>query len=369
MAHKDHFIALDGLRGVAALVVIVMHRGRWWNPEGGFLGHGYLAVDFFFLLSGFVIAFAYDGRMAAGLSPLRFMGLRLIRLYPLILLGMLLGALWPAIQLMMHARGAPTPGEFAVNLARGLLLIPDDQAPGRGDSIFPLNGPTWSLFFELVANLAYALAGRRLTTRVLAVIVALSGVALAYLAFHGGIDVGGRPSTILGGIPRTAFGFFGGALLYRVLTSARQRGWSPPTLKAPFLTTAVVLLAILATPSRYAWNPWFNLFAVGVAFPLLVALAAAPGPAKGHGAKLCKLAGDLSYPVYVLHYPIYVLIGGLGLGLARIPAHAPWIGLVSAAIIIATAWVVLKLYDEPLRRRLMTGFKARTLAAPAGAKG
>ncbi len=369
MAHKDHFIALDGLRGVAALAVIVMHRGRWWNPEGGFLGHGYLAVDFFFLLSGFVIAFAYDGRMATGLSPLRFMGLRLIRLYPLILLGMLLGALWPAIQLMMQSRGAPDPAEFAINLTRGLLLIPDDQALGRGDSIFPLNGPTWSLFFELVANLVYALAGRRMTTRVLAAIVALSGAALAYLAFHGGIDVGGRPATILGGIPRTAFGFFGGALLYRVLALAALRGWRPPTLKAPFVTTAVLLVAILATPSRFAWNPWFNLFAVGVAFPLLVALAAAPGPAKGHGAKLCKLAGDLSYPVYVLHYPIYVLIGGLGLGLAKIPAHAPWIGAASAAIIIAAAWVALKLYDEPLRRRLMSGLKPRPVAAAAGAKG
>ena len=369
MAQKDHFIALDGLRGVAALVVLIMHRGRWWYPEGGFLGHGYLAVDFFFLLSGFVIAFAYDGRMATGLSPWRFMSLRLIRLYPLILLGMLLGALWPAIQLMMHARGAPAPTDFAINLTRGLLLIPDDHALGRGDSIFPLNGPTWSLFFELVANLAYALAGRRMTNQVLAVIVALSGAALVWLAFHGGIDVGGRPSTILGGIPRTAFGFFGGVLLYRGLSYARGRGWRLPALKAPFLTTAVLLLAILATPSRYAWNPWFNLFAVGVAFPLLVALATAPGPAKGYGAKLCRLAGDLSYPVYVLHYPLYVLIGGVGLGLAGIPAHAPWIGMATAAIIIAAAWIVLKVYDEPLRRRLMSSVKPRPIAAVAGVQG
>ncbi len=369
MAHKDHFIALDGLRGVAALVVIVMHRGRWWHTEGGFLGHGYLAVDFFFLLSGFVIAFAYDGRMATGMSPWRFMGLRLIRLYPLILLGMLLGALWPAIQLMMQARGAPEPGEFAINLTRGLLLIPDDHARGRGDSIFPLNGPTWSLFFELAANLVYALIGRRLSTLELAVIVAISGAALAYLAFNGGVDVGGLPRTFWAGVPRTAFGFFGGALLYRCHTAAAARGWRLPTLKAPFVTTAVLLVAILAAPNRFAWNPWFNLFALGVAFPLLVALAAAPGPAQGHGAKLCKLAGDLSYPVYVLHYPIYVLIGGLGLRLAKIPAYAPWIGMAGAAIVIAAAWIALKFYDEPLRRRLMNGFRTRAVAATAGAKG
>ena len=365
MAHKDHFIALDGLRGVAALVVIVMHRGRWWYPEGGFLGHGYLAVDFFFLLSGFVIAFAYDGRMAAGMSPWRFMGLRLIRLYPLILLGMLLGALWPAVQLAMSARGAPDGADFALNLTRGLLLIPDDHAIGRGDSIFPLNGPTWSLFFELVANLAYALIGRRLSIRVLAAIVAVSGAALAWLAFNGGIDVGGLPRTFWGGVPRTAFGFFGGALLYRGLTVAAARGWRPPALKAPFVTTAVLLVAILATPNRFAWNPWFNLFALGVAFPLLVALAAAPGPANGHGAKACKLAGDLSYPVYVLHYPIYVLIGGLGLQMAHIPVITPWIGVAGAAVIIVCAYAALKLYDEPLRRRLMNGVKARPVVATA----
>ncbi len=365
MAHKDHFIALDGLRGVAALVVIVMHRGRWWYPQGGFLGHGYLAVDFFFLLSGFVIAFAYDSRLQAGMSPWRFMGLRLIRLYPLIFLGMMLGAAWPIIQLLMQSRGAPDPVDLAVNLGRGLLLIPDDHALGRGDSIFPLNGPTWSLFFELAANLVYALAGRRMTMRVLTVIVTLSGAAMAWMAFHGGVDVGGRPATILGGVPRTAFGFFGGALLYRGLTAAAARGWRLPAIPAPFVTTAVLLVAILAMPSRFFWNPAFSLFALIVAFPLLVALAAAPGPAKGHGARLCKLAGDLSYPVYVLHYPVYVLIGGLGLGLAKIPGHAPWLGIAGAAIVLVGAYAALKLYDEPLRRRLMAGAKPRTVIATA----
>lgn len=363
MAHKDHFIALDGLRGVAALVVLVMHRGRWWYPQGGFLGHGYLAVDFFFLLSGFVIAFAYDGRMAAGLGPWRFMALRLIRLYPLILLGLLLGALWPAIQLAMGARGAPNPADFALNLVRGLFLIPDDHAIGRGDSIFPLNGPTWSLFFELVANLAYALIGRRLSMRVLGAIVAVSGAIMVYLAFHGGLDVGGLPRNALGGVPRTAFGFFGGVLLFRTLAAAAQRGWRPPALPAPFLITAVALVALLSTPSRFAWNPYFNLFTILIAFPLLVTLAAAPGVARGHGAKLCKLAGDLSYPIYVLHYPIYVLIGGLGLGMAKLTAPAPWIGLAGAATVIVAAWLALKLYDEPLRRRLTQAMRSRTAAA------
>lgn len=364
MAHKDHFIALDGLRGVAALVVLIMHRGRWWYPQGGFLGHGYLAVDFFFLLSGFVIAFAYDSRFQGGMSVWRFMALRLIRLYPLILLGMLLGALWPAIQLLREARGAPPAGEFGTNLLRGLLLIPDDHAIGAGDSIFPLNGPTWSLFFELLANLVYALIGRRLTLPVLAAIVAASGAALAWLAFHGGVDVGGLPRNVLGGVPRTAFGFFGGVLLYRAIQAGAARGWRMPALPAPFVTAAIILVAVLATPSRFAY-PWFNLFALLIVFPLLVALAAAPGVAKGRGARFCKLAGDLSYPVYVLHYPIYVLIGGLGLGMARLQLPAPWLGIGAALVVIACAYAALKLYDEPLRRRLTAGLKPRAVPAVA----
>jgi peptidoglycan/LPS O-acetylase OafA/YrhL len=365
MAHKDHFIALDGLRGVAALVVLVMHRGRWWYPPGGFLGHGYLAVDFFFLLSGFVIAFAYDQRMASGLSVVRFMALRLIRLYPLILAGLLLGALWPAIQLARGAHAAPEPAEFAANFVRGLVLIPDHTAAGPGDSIFPLNGPTWSLFFELVANLTYALIGRRLTVKVLAVIVAGSGAVMIYLAFHGGVDVGGLPRNVLGGLPRTALGFFGGALLYRVVVAAEVRGWRAPALPAPFVTTAILLVALLATPGRLSWNPWFCLFTLMIAFPALVTLAAAPGIARGHGAKFCKLAGDLSYPVYVLHYPLYVLIGGLGLQMAKVPLVTPWIGLASAVFIVACAYAVLKLYDEPLRRRLTNGLRRRAVVATA----
>jgi peptidoglycan/LPS O-acetylase OafA/YrhL len=365
MNSKEHFLALDGLRGVAALAVLVLHRGRWFYEPGGFLGHGYLAVDFFFLLSGFVIAFAYDGRIRDGLGVWAFMRLRLIRLYPLIFLGMLLGALWPLIRLMAGMKGAPAPDALAIDLLRGLLLIPDNYAPGPGDSIFPLNGPTWSLFFELAANLAFVLIGPRLTTRVLAVIVALSAVALTVTAFQGGVDVGQRPSTLWGGFPRVGVGFFGGVLLYRVIAAARARGWSAPVLPAPFLVTALCLVAILSVPRRY--GPEFDLLALFVLFPVLVTLAAAPGTSGGYGARLCRLAGDLSYPVYVLHYPLYVLIGGLGFQMAGIVLSVPLRGIVSATIVIVIAWLVLKLYDEPLRRRLMQAVKRP--ATPATVEG
>ena len=365
MTSKQHFLALDGLRGVAAVVVLVMHRGRWFYPPGGFLGHGYLAVDFFFLLSGFVIAFAYDDRIAAGRSPWRFMGLRLIRLYPLIFLGMLLGAIWPIVRTAMEVRGAIGPGEISYDLVRGLLLIPDNYAPYPGDSIFPLDGPCWSLFFELVANLAFALIGPRLRMKPLAAIVAASAAIMAWLAFHGGVDVGGRPAFLLGGFPRTSLGFFGGVLLFRLIAAGRRRGWTMPSIPAPFLSTGVILVGLLATPSHYHWNPYFDLACLLVLFPALVTAAAAAVPAHGAGARICRLAGDISYPLYVLHYPLYVLIGGLGFDLAQLDMPTPWRGVLADIVIIGAAWLALKLYDEPVRRRLMLGLKARL--APAAA--
>ena len=312
-----------------------------------------------------MIAFAYDVRIASGLSPWRFMGLRLIRLYPLIFLGTLLGAIWPIVRMAFDDPGALGPGEIAYDLVRGLLLIPDNYAPSPGDSIFPLDGPAWSLFFELAANLAFALIGPRLKLKPLTAIVAISAALMTYLAFHGGVDVGGRPAYLLGGFPRTALGFFGGALLYRLIAAGRLRGWTMPILPAPFATTAIVLLGLLATPSHYHWNPLFDLACLLGLFPLLVATAAAAVPAQGFGARFCRLAGDISYPLYVLHYPLYVLIGGLVFQGAGIDMPTPWRGLFADAVIIGAAWLALKLYDEPVRRRLMLGVKARL--APAAA--
>lgn len=363
MSTKDHFLALDGLRGVAAVAVLVMHRGRWFYPPGGFIGHGYMAVDFFFLLSGFVIAFAYDDRVRGGLGVAGFMRLRLIRLYPLIFLGMLLGAAWPLLRLALHMRGAPALGDFASDLLRGLLLIPDHVAQSPGDSIFPLNGPTWSLFWELAVNLVYVLIGPRLTWKPLIAIFAASAALMLFTAFHGGVDVGGRPSNILAGLPRTGMGFFGGVLLYRAIAAARRRGWSAPAIPAPFLTSAVILVAILCVPGRF--HPVFDLLALFLLFPAIIVLASAPGPAHGRGARLARIAGDLSYPLYVLHYPLYVLIGGLVFQLGGIDLPAPWRGLISASAVIALSWLALKLYDEPLRRRLMQRDKRGALPAAA----
>jgi peptidoglycan/LPS O-acetylase OafA/YrhL len=342
---KQYFLALDGLRGVAALTVMVMHRGRWYYEPGGFLGHAYLAVDFFFLLSGFVIAFAYEDRLRSGLTFGRFTQLRLLRLYPLIALGMLTGALWAMAQWTFDLPGSRATGDLWQALGRHLLLIPTLGKNPAG--IFPLNGPTWSLFFEIAINLVYALVLRWLRLRWVIAIVAVSALALVWYALSGDVDVGPTPRTFLGGFPRTAFGFFGGVLLFRLMRAKKL-----PTVGAPIWGLGLALLVVFTTPKfAPAANAVFDLACLFVLFPAILSLGAHAGPSRWDA--ISRVSGALSYPIYVLHYPLYMVIGGLLL-MAGSPLGPPLQGLVAGALVVGISWAALKLYDEPLRAWLAT---------------
>lgn len=358
---KQHFLALDGLRGVAALTVMVMHRGRWYYAPGGFLGHAYLAVDFFFLLSGFVVAFAYEDRLRSGMTFSKFTRLRLIRLYPLIALGMLIGAFWAMAQWRFDLPGSRATGDLWQALGRHLLLIPALARNPAG--IFPLNGPAWSLFFEIAINLVYAVALRWLRLRWVIAIVAVSAVALAWYALSGDVDVGPTPRTFWGGFPRTAFGFFGGVLLYRLM-----RMKTLPTVGAPVWGLALALLVVFTTPKFMpAANAVFDLACLFVVFPVILSLGAHAGRSRWDAAN--RVSGALSYPVYVLHYPLYMVIGGLLL-MAGSPLPPPFQGVFAGAVVVAVSWLALKLYDEPLRAWLSTAaFKAWRRRVPSAAAG
>lgn len=138
------FHTLDAMRGVAALAVVLVHVAAYSGVN--LAPGGNLAVDFFFALSGFVIARAYSARLRSGLSWLRFAEIRLVRLYPLVLLGCGFGLVKMLFQIGMGHETAPSWGQFAWILILNPLLLP---APGV--YLFPLNNPAWSLFFELFA--------------------------------------------------------------------------------------------------------------------------------------------------------------------------------------------------------------------------
>ena len=193
---KPHYEILDGLRGVAALVVIWYHvfEGFATSPLDQKFNHGYLAVDFFFILSGFVVGYAYDDRwrkrpgnasgVCGGMGIKDFLKRRLVRLHPMVMLGAVLGAVTFLIQGSVQWDGTHVPfGAVMLAMLLGMFLIP--AYPGapyevRGNNeMYPLNGPSWSLFFEYIGNILYALVLRRLSTRSLAVVVAVSGLGLA----------------------------------------------------------------------------------------------------------------------------------------------------------------------------------------------
>lgn len=320
--------ALDGLRGLAAVGVLLYHLGGWtYRPW--LMAHGYLAVDFFFCLSGFVLAHAYGDRRIGWIG---FMRARLTRVWPLIGLSMLAGAL-----VMIGHRNA-----ILECLVMGLLVLPriwvadeDSFSP-----LFPLNPPAWSLFLELLAG-ALWFPVRRLSTLWLVLVIIVSGGLLIGIGYGmGGVQTGWDRATYWIGVIRTIFPFALGWACYRI----------QPYLRAslPAWLLALILFAVLATPPLL-YTATFDLVCVAVVFPLIVLLGHRD-PA-GRAATVFRLSGEVSYPLYALHWVTWELLlrsfralGGKGYPLGFVAG--------AAVLIVLAAWAMLKLYDLPVRRWL-----------------
>lgn len=364
---KPHYELLDGLRGVAALLVVWYHLFEAFatSPVDQRFNHGYLAVDFFFLLSGFVIGYAYDERWGRGLRMRDFIKRRLIRLHPMVVLGALLGAAAFFVQGSVRWNGEPvSTGMVLAALLCGLLLIP--AWPGAGHEVrgngemYPLNGPGWSLFFEYLGNLLYMLLLRRLPTRWLTLLVALTGAALAAFAIgdlsgYGHLGVGWTlaGSNFPGGMLRLLFAFPAGLLLARRFRPVRIRG--------AFWLCSLSLAVLLAMPyvgseQNHLFNGLYDTLSTLLLFPLLLWLGASGHATDAATARICGFLGDISYPLYMVHYPsmylFYAWVWNHGYTFSEV-----W--TVAAALFagnILLAWFVLKIYDEPLRRLLTARF-------------
>ena len=364
---KPHYELLDGLRGVAALLVVWYHLFEAFatSPVDQRFNHGYLAVDFFFLLSGFVIGYAYDERWGRGLRMRDFIKRRLIRLHPMVVLGALLGAAAFFVQGSVRWNGEPVlTGMVLAALLCGLLLIP--AWPGAGHEVrgngemYPLNGPGWSLFFEYLGNLLYMLLLRRLPTRWLTLLVALTGAALAAFAIgdlsgYGHLGVGWTlaGSNFPGGMLRLLFAFPAGLLLARRFRPVRIRG--------AFWLCSLSLAVLLAMPyvgseQNHLFNGLYDTLSTLLLFPLLLWLGASGHATDAATARICGFLGDISYPLYMVHYPsmylFYAWVWNHGYTFSEV-----W--PVAAALFagnILLAWFVLKIYDEPLRRLLTARF-------------
>jgi peptidoglycan/LPS O-acetylase OafA/YrhL len=364
---KQHYEILDGLRGVAAMAVVFFHILEAFHMGDSFthpFNHGYLAVDFFFLLSGFVVAYAYDdrwGRMTIG----EFFKRRLIRLQPMVVMGNVIGAL------MFYTQAGPsfplvaaTPlWKMLVVMVVGCTMIPLLPSMDiRGwQEMHPLDGPAWSLFFEYVANIFYALGLRKVSKRVLAVLTVVAAAFLVHLLLTGprGDVVGGweiDAKQLHIGFARLLFPFFAGMLLMR-------SGWRIH-VRGAFGWCSVLLLVAFGIPRigghEHLWmNGLYESFAIIVVFPIIIAMGAGDRVRGGVEEKVCRFLGGISYPLYITHYAlIYTYTAWVIDRKPSLTQSAP-MGVLLFVVAVAIAYGCLKLYDEPVRKWLTSRFMER----------
>lgn len=371
---KPHYELLDGLRGVAALLVVFYHifEGLSFAAGGTLIttiNHGYLAVDFFFILSGFVIGYAYDDRWKRNMTLGNFFTRRLIRLHPMIIMGTIIGAITFCIQGSVQWDGSHV-ATSAVMLAllAAMFFIPaypgaSYDVRGNGE-MFSLNGPSWSLFFEYIGNILYALFIHRLSNRGLAILVALSGIGLAWFALfdivgYGMLGVGWTldGANFWGGMLRMLFPFSLGMLLSRHFRPIKTRG--------AFWICSAVLLILFCIPyiegkSPVCLNGVYELICITLIFPALVWIAASGKTTDKQSTRICRFLGDISFPLYAIHYPLMYLFYAWLIKNKLYTFTECW---QMAALVytgsILLAYLCLKCYDEPVRKWLSRKFLSK----------
>lgn len=386
LASKPRYGILDGLRGVAALLVIVFHCLETYIPVFGtqIINHGYLAVDFFFVLSGFVIGYAYDDRWDR-MTTWGFFKRRLVRLHPMVVLGTVIGA---SLFFFGEYDGFPYIAEcewwkFVLCFFMGLLMIPcgrglDIRGWGEFNSF---NGPNWSLTFEYIGNILYALVLRRLPRAALALLCAAAAFLTLDLTL--GFDVfglfpDGVPYCVIGGwsldpqqlyigFTRLLYPFLCGLLISRILPSRMSEAnpsGSPLGAKGGFWWCSLILVAVFSVPQIGGHNcPADGLYqaaAILFVFPVVVLLGAGSRTTDAASGRVCTVLGELSYPLYITHYPfMYMQMQWV----ARHPEAPVWmhVALNTGVVVISvlTAWACYKAYDLPVRHWLTENWLKR----------
>ncbi len=348
---KQHFDILDGLRGVAALSVVAFHFMEWafTDPSKNFIGHGFLAVDFFFCLSGFVIGYAYDDRIAK-MGILNFFIARIIRLHPLVVAGSVLGLL---AFLFDPFGGHPelySTGKIILAFVCSIFLIPLPVIADRGFNLFSFNAPAWSLFWEYIANIAYAFVLYQISRGFLLLLTILSAVAVCYVGYRAGNLLGGWSGpTFWDGCARVSYSFLAGLLIYR-------SNWIIKN-KLGFVGLSVLLfLAFIMPFSKWNWisEPLVVLFY----FPLLVALGAGAALTPTF-KKLCVFSGQISYPLYMTHYAVLWMFGNYYISHKPGTGQLTFIIITGIILLVGAAYLVMVIYDMPVRKYLNGRHKKR----------
>lgn len=340
---KLHFEILDGLRGVAALAVVIFHFMEWVFPDfsKNFIAHGFLAVDFFFCLSGFVIGYAYDDRIRT-IGTGNFLKRRLIRLQPLVVLGSVLGLLSFFFD-PFAPQTAFDAGKLALLFVCSLFLVPAPFMEERFFNLFSFNAPAWSLFWEYIANILYALFLYRLGRRSLGALLIVAALGISLVSYNAGNLLGGwSKDTFLDGGARVAYSFLAGLFLYRSNWIIKNR--------LGFAGLAILLLLAFIMP----WSQW-NWLSESVVvlfyFPLLVSLGAGAS-LSFKSKKICAFSGSISYPLYMTHYAAIWIFGNYFTYKKPTTIELSLIILAGVIFMVAFAYLTMKLYDIPVRKYL-----------------
>ena len=371
LASKPRYEILDGLRGVASIMVIFFHIMETYSKGPAFqiINHGYLAVDFFFVLSGFVIGYAYDDRWDR-MTTWGFFKRRLVRLHPMLIMGTFVGACFyffgqcPQFGLEGYANG----WKFLAAFVLALFMIP--AGPGldvRGwGEMNPLNGPQWSLTYEYIGNILYAFIFRKLPNFALAILTGAAAFCTLDLCLNlnvFGLLTEGRnyaiytviggwslaPEQIYIGFTRLLYPFLSGLLLSRIGKKI--------TVKGGFWWCSLILVAIFSIPCvggpNNIMNGVYNAACILFIFPLVVMMGAGSQLKGEKSARICTFLGEISYPIYITHYPILYMQMNWAWNHMDAPVYAHVVVAISSVLIsIGLAYACLKLYDLPVRKWL-----------------
>ncbi|PUA26967.1 MAG: acyltransferase [Cellvibrio sp. 79] len=356
---KRHYAILDGLRGVAAMMVVVFHmfESHAASRYEQIINHGYLAVDFFFVLSGFVIGYAYDDRWGK-MSLTDFFKRRLIRLHPMIVIAMIIGAV------MFYFQGGSTFSlvndtslwQMLLILLIGITLIPVSPSMDiRGwAEMHPLNGPAWSLFLEYVANILYALFIRKFSNTVLAILVFIAGCTTIHFAVTNptGDMIGGWSLTaeqLQIGFTRLAYPFLAGLLLSRLIKTVH--------INNAFFWCSLILIVVFSIPrigdaTTHWMNGLYDALIIIFVFPLVVFIGACGEMKTVISEKICNFLGNISYPIYIIHYPfVYTYTAWVHNNKVSLSEGFP-IAIGTIIVCVILAYACLRLYDIPVRKWL-----------------
>ena len=371
LASKPRYEILDGLRGVAAVLVVLFHLLETYSngQSTQIINHGYLAVDFFFVLSGFVIGYAYDDRWDK-MTTWGFFKRRLVRLQPMVIMGTVVGA---CFYLFGQGDGFPLIGNvpgWKVLLAfvMGCLMIPcgagmDIRGWGEMNSF---NGPNWSLTWEYVGNILYALVFRRLPKIGLAILAAAAAFCTLDLCLDWNVfgllteGHAGHRYTVIGGwsltseqvyvgLTRLFYPFIIGLLISRVGKFIKVNNG--------FWWCSLILAVLFSIPcvggADNILNGVYNATCILILMPLVVMMGAGSHIKGEKSAKVCNFLGEISYPLYITHYPLMYMQMNWAWSHPDAPAYAHVMVCIGCFLLsIGIAYACLKLYDIPVRKWL-----------------